>query len=132
MGSSSTPTAQPVSTKKKQTQAKVPDYHLFNALQATRMALGDLDKMASSTAEAIDPRKELKEIEAQIMGGKDKIAAGKVVGGVGTGKAGQLGTPSLRVQSGSGGSPVPSTTMGGQGRAMSVATSGIGQSPAIR
>lgn len=93
------------------------------------MALPDLDKMASAEPEIIDPREELKALEAQIMGtggGKDKAGMG---GGRGLGR--QVSAIPARNVSAVGGSPAVSGSIG-QGRAMSVGTSGLGQSPAVR
>lgn len=122
------------SAPRKRVEAKQPDFHLFNALQSTRIALGDLENMAASPAQAIDPRDELRALEAQIMGKQKGTAAARGGAGQGQGQAGKVGvglgsagTPSVRM-------PLvgssPGVSMVG-GRAMSTATGGMGQSPSV-
>lgn len=122
------PPHQVLATKKKST-TKMPDFHLFNALQSTRNALNELQTLSTRPAEKRDPRAELRAIEAEILGG-DNTISGRI--GRRTGEesvadhARVVGTPlngSVRL----GGSPLMTMSIGG--RAPSVSASGVGQSP---
>lgn len=110
-----------------------PDFHLFNALQATRAAMEELDRLAAQPPRPRDPLEELRSVEEQITG-KPRNATGKGSGPVKTVRhisasgEGASGTPG-RI----GSSPVASTATAGlpvrAGRAQSIASSAVGQSP---
>jgi hypothetical protein len=92
-----------------------PDRYLYHALQSSRSAISELDKLASGDPPQDDGHAELKRIEADIMGDQGRGGSVRSVSVVPRGRdmASSIGSPLVR--------------LGGiGGRAESVAMSGLG------
>ena len=55
-------------TVEKKQQQRQPDWNLFHALQSTRASLASLDEAAKKPAATLDPRAELRALEASLLG----------------------------------------------------------------